>query len=103
MANKSQKDNTSDDNSVIARVHDLTWALVDDLITDEQMAELEGLLLRDTVARDAYIRCIQLHADLTTEFQKPTEPSKKTTPVLGFLGDASLSGLDLPQAKDANS
>lgn len=103
MANKPRKENSSDDNSVIARVHDLTWTLVDEQITNEQMVELEGLLLGDTVARDAYIRCMQLHADLTTEFQKPTDKSKKTTPILGFLGDASLSGLNLPQAKDANS
>lgn len=103
MANKPKKDSASNDNNVIARVHDLTWALVDEQITDEQMAELEGLLLGNTTARDAYIRCIQLHADLTTEFQKPADQPKKTTPVLGFLGDASLSGLNLPQAKDANS
>lgn len=103
MANKPQKDSVSGDNSVISRVHDLTWALVDEQITDEQMTELEALLLGDTIARDAYIRCIQLHADLTTEYQKPSEKAKKSTPVLGFLGDASLSGLNLPQAKDANS
>ena len=103
MANKPQKGNASGDNSVTARVHDLTWALVDEQITDEQMTELEALLLGDTVARDAYIRCIQLHADLTTEFQKPADQPKKATPILGFLGDASLSGINLPQAKDANS
>lgn len=103
MANKPQKDSASGDNSVITRVHDLTWTLVDEQITEEQMKELEGLLLGDSLARDAYIRCIQLHADLTTEFQQPNQKAKKSTPVLGFLGDASLSGIDLPQAKDANS
>jgi len=103
MANKPQENSSSEDNGVIARVHDLTWALVDEFITDEQMKELEGLLLSDSVARDAYIRCIQLHADLTTEYKKPVEASAKKTPVLGFLADVSPSGIDLPHVKDANS
>ena len=94
----------TDDAGPIPRVHELTWALVDESITDAQMEELEALLLDDSVARNAYVRCIQLHADLSTEFKKPTKPASKSTPVLGFLGEgASLSGLDLPQVKDANS
>jgi hypothetical protein len=94
----------TDDAGPIPRVHELTWALVDEQITDAQMEELEALLLGDSIARDAYIRCMQLHADLAMEFQKPTQPATKSTPVLGFLGEAaSLSGLDLPHMKDANS
>jgi hypothetical protein len=103
MATKPENVET-EDAGPIPRVHELTWALVDEQITDAQMEELEALLLGDSIARDAYVRCMQLHADLSTEFKKPTQPATKPTPVLGFLGDgASLSGLDLPQVKDSNS
>ena len=86
------------------RVQELTWALVDEQITDDQMDELEALLLGDSKARDAYVRCMQLHADLTTEFKKPAASGDKIDARSWFPGrGASLSGLDLPQVKDVNS
>lgn len=72
------------------RVHELTWALLDEHISDEEMAELESRLLADNTARDSYLRYAQMHADLATHFATPTEQreaSKTATPVLGFLGE----------------
>jgi hypothetical protein len=97
-----------DDASVsptIERVHELSWALFDEQITDEQMAELEARLLSDATARDAYIRCVQLHTDLSAHFAKPEQSvagSATKTPILGFLGGDSPFG-GIPQSEDAKS
>jgi hypothetical protein len=80
----------TEDTGPIPRVHELTWALVDEQITDAQMEELETLLLGDSVARNAYVRCMQLHADLASHFVMQVEPDDKTatkTPILGFLNE----------------
>ena len=93
------------DSGPIGRVHDLSWALFDELITDDQMVELEGLLLNDTTARDAYIRCVQLHADLSSHFAKPATPnggSSSKSPVLGFLNEG-LPKFGIPTADDATA
>jgi hypothetical protein len=80
----------TDDAGPVGRVHELAWALFDEVITDAELAELEGLLLNDATAREAYIRCVQLHAELAAHFNPPKLPKggDLKTPVLGFLGDA---------------
>ena len=80
------------------RVQELSWSLFDEIISPDEMTELESLLLSDTIARDTYIQCVQLHVDLTNYYAKPAasnggSPSK--TPVLGFLSDAT-SSLSMP-------
>jgi hypothetical protein len=88
----------------IERVHQLSWSLFDELITDEEMVELEGLLLNDSTARDAYIRCVQLHADLTSHYAEPAKTSGATskTPILGFLNEG-MTQFGTPTADDART
>jgi hypothetical protein len=88
----------------LERVHELTWELFDEQITDHQMTELESLLLNDKTARDAYIQCVMLHADLTSHFATPASgqpaPSKTSkSPVLGFLNEA-MPPMGLPSAEE---
>ena len=53
---------------VLERVQELTWALVDEQITDDEMRLLDNLLLSDDEARGTYIGCMQLHTDLMDHF-----------------------------------
>jgi hypothetical protein len=82
--------NDGSDDQPLDRVHELSWALLDDNISNEARAELENLLLSDPAARDSYALCAQLHAELASFFA-PTNaaPGKSAarTPVLGFLAD----------------
>ncbi len=96
---------SSDEAGKSDRTQELTWALMDELITDAEMSELEEMLRTDKSARDGYVRCMQLHADLATHFAPPSDSQsagKQLTPILGFLGtDASLTGLESPKSDTA--
>ena len=48
----------------LTRANELSWALLDDHISDAEFAEFERLLLGDETARETYVRCAHLHADL---------------------------------------
>jgi hypothetical protein len=95
----------ADDATVLERVQELTWALVDEQITDDEMALLDNLLLSDDQARQRYIDCVQLHADLMWHYAKgaPAAASAGTakSPVLGFLkGVAPSVSFDFPPAEE---
>src|SRR5436190_16747224 len=92
--------NTPDADGGLDRVQELSWALLDDHINGEELAELEGLLLADDGARGSYVGCVQLHADLTRHFAPAAPTTTKSTPVLGFLGTDSgpLTGLNVPKS-----
>jgi hypothetical protein len=92
-----------EDTGSLDRTHELTWALLDERITDAEMSELVALLRSDKAARESYIRCIQLHSDLAFHFAPPQDakPAKQSTRVLGFLGSNPLIGLDSPQTDSA--
>jgi hypothetical protein len=94
---------SSDDHQ---RVQDLTWALLDELITDNELATLNQLLIESASARATYIQCIQLHADLSGHFAPPmsTETAKgaNKTPVLSFLSPGIIPlELQVPPAGGA--
>ena len=76
--------------TIVERVQELTWALVDEQIDDDEMRLLDNLLLSDDGARETYIGCMQLHTDLMQQFAKPAKDSLSAvpdqSPVLGFLG-----------------
>jgi len=98
----------ADDSTVLERVQELTWALVDEQITDDEMTLLENLLLSDDQARQRYVECVRLHAELTLHYAQPTPatsgkgPSK--SPVLGFLNAGMPPlGFELPPAEDVKS
>jgi hypothetical protein len=93
------------DNRVISdRVQELTWALLDEQINDDEFILLDNLLLSDEKARSSYIGCVQLHTDLMAHFAVPTGKAGATgagSPVLGFLNADSPLGFQSPAAKDA--
>lgn len=68
----------------------LTWALVDEQITDEQKVRLGELLETDPAARSVYLQCMQMHGDLQGLFANESAPlaeAPKPLPptVLSFL------------------
>src|SRR4051812_42312242 len=89
----------ADDSGKLDRTHELTWALLDESITDAEMTELEQLLRTDKRARESYARCMQLHAELAWHFNLPAKdaPVPKGTPILSFLSpDVLTTGIDSP-------
>ncbi len=107
FTNDSAESGSTEDSDKLDRAHELTWALLDEHITDAEMSELENLLRTDKKALESYVRCMQLHADLASHFT-PTEKSApntstKATPILGFLSaETPLSGVDSPTADGAH-
>jgi hypothetical protein len=108
LSNSEAIASQSGDAALPDHVEELTWALLDERITQDEMALLNQLLFRNDKARDTYIRCVQLHTDLQAQFAKPrlqagaTAPAK--SPVLGFL-NSGMPPLELqtPMAEDAAS
>jgi hypothetical protein len=99
MSNKDSASPRGVEASTTGRVAELTWALIDERISDQEMATLDRLLSTDENARREYLRCIQLHADLQANFAgrpSPADTSPEPKPsVLGSLG-APLPPLELP-------
>jgi hypothetical protein len=96
----------ADDRVISDRVQELTWALLDEQINDDEFILLDNLLLSDEKARGSYLGCVQLHADLMAHFAVPT--GKAGTPgagstVLGFLNSDSPLTFQSPSAEDAAS
>jgi hypothetical protein len=103
MTDQSQTSST--DRVAPERVQELTWALFDEQITDDEKSLLENALLSDAPAREAYIGCVQLHADLIAHFAGNATPppmASSKSPVLGFL-NAGLPPLDLESNPSADA
>jgi hypothetical protein len=98
----------ADEQVVLERVQELTWDLLDEQITDDEMTLLDSLLLSDDQARNRYIECVQLHVDLMAHFATPanqTTPSGAgKSPVLGFLNAGMPTiGMQSQQPEDLHS
>jgi hypothetical protein len=77
-------------------VQELTWSLLDDVITDGEFQLLETILLADDAARSEYLGCIQLHVDLMAHFAPPPAAAASgKSPILGFLG-GGVPPMDVP-------
>ena len=89
---RGEPSSSSDDRVISERIQELTWALLDEQISDDEFVLLDNLLLSDEKARQSYVGCVQLHAELMTHFAEPAGKKTATgTQVLGFLsGDSSL-------------
>ncbi len=102
-ANNSRRDDPA--LTVLERVQELTWALLDEGISDDEMSLLDTLLLSDDKARERYVECVQLHTDLMAHYADSSKTAGATpgskSPVLGFL-NAGSSSLDLPTPRNAN-
>ena len=93
MGQFSDDFNDGNEGQPLDRVHELSWALLDDHISDEGRAELENLLLNDPNARESYSRCAQLHAELASFFAPPVRATDKAgsrSPILGFLAEGTM-------------
>jgi hypothetical protein len=89
--------------AVLERVQELTWALLDEDISDDEMSLLDTLLLTGESARNRYIECVQLHTDLMVHFDdrnKNTSKSGSNSPVLSFLNSDS-SSMDMRSPRTA--
>jgi hypothetical protein len=95
----------ADDHVISERVQELTWALLDEQINDDEFHLLDNLLLSDEKARGSYIGCVQLHADLMSHFAAmPTETGSKVgsgSQILGFLNSNAPLGFQSPSAEEA--
>lgn len=90
-------DSTANSATIDERVQELSWALFDEQINEDELQLLEGLLLSDDNARKTYCNCVQLHTDLVAHFAKPQPATADgRTQVLGFLGGAFPSTTSLP-------
>jgi hypothetical protein len=106
--NNSQSDSTGshrDDPELTAleRVQELTWALLDDEITEDDVSLLDTLLLTGESARNRYVECVQLHTDLMTHFANEGESDGKggeKLQIMSFL-NASSSNINMPSPRPA--
>jgi hypothetical protein len=80
------------DTTIVDRVQELTWALLDEQLGDDEFRLLENLLLSDDGARATYTRCMQMHVDLMGHFAAPVPAGASAagqSPVLGFLHEGT--------------
>jgi len=94
-----------DDQVISDRVQELTWALLDEQINDDEFHLLDNLLLSDEKARSTYLVCTQLHADLMNHFAVPTSAAgakvATNSPLLGFLNSDAPLNLQSPSGEEA--
>ncbi len=95
----------TDDRVISDRVQELTWALLDEQINDDEFMLLDNLLLSDEKARGSYIGCVQLHTELMSYFAAlPAESDSKVgsrSQILGFLNSDVPLGFQSPSAEEA--
>jgi hypothetical protein len=90
--------------SNLDRVEELTWAMLDDQISEHEFEQLNRTLLSDNKSRDSYLQCVQLHADLMAHFAETPCVAKRATgtTILGMLNaDNPSLGLQSPAAGEA--
>ena len=96
----SESNRQADSMAPLDLVQQLTWALLDEDLSDEQLSQLCNLLGGSESARENYLHCVQLHTDLLEHFSRlpkaaqPAAPTK--SPVLGFLNSGLLPFATLP-------
>jgi hypothetical protein len=94
-----------DDHVISDRVQELTWALLDEQINDDEFILLDNLLLSDEKARGSYLGCVQLHADLMSHFAAmPAATGAKAgigSQVISFLNAEPSLGIQSPSGEEA--
>jgi hypothetical protein len=90
---RGEQSSNADERVISERVQELTWALLDEQISDDEFVLLDSLLLSDEKARQSYVGCVQLHAELLAHFADPAKKTANGTQVLGFLSGESSLGL----------
>jgi hypothetical protein len=96
---------SADDRVISDRVQELTWALLDEQINDDEFILLDNLLLSDEKARDSYIGCVQLHVDLISHFAASNAGTGAKTgsgsQILGCLNAEPSLGMQSPSGEEA--
>ena len=102
---QNPNESREEDQLVKERVQELTWALLDAGISDDELPLLESLLLSDETARSTYIGCVQLHSDLQSRFSSSSANASTKggagTQVLGDLGFGSSVNSQAPAGDQA--
>lgn len=101
-ADKPRRDDAQ--KTVLERVEELTWALLDDNISDDEMSLLDTLLLTGDDARNRYIECVQLHTDLMAHYAEPSQGAVgafSKSPILSSL-NTGMSSIGLPSPRNAD-
>src|SRR3954464_14912813 len=93
--NQNSNEMGSDEQLVKHRVQELTWALVDESISDDELSLLESLLLSDDAARSTYLGSMQMHSDLLSYFAGSSSNSKAKSATTTVLGHLDFGPLDL--------
>ncbi len=83
------------ESSFVDEVQQLTWGLLDEQLSDDEITRLEQLVCKHDEARQAYVCCVQMEIDLKDHFANQSETNQaevkgeasKKSPVLGFLND----------------
>src|SRR5688572_15917248 len=92
--NQYSNDKSDDDAVVLDQVQELTWALLDDNASEDDVVRLQGLLNSSQSARQDYLQCVQLHVGLHDYFAAAPESEKPRatgkSPILGFLNAGAL-------------
>jgi hypothetical protein len=105
MASKSDEPRPNDpQETVLERVQELTWSLLDGDISDDEVSLLDTLLLTGEEARNLYVDCVRLHTDLMIYHAKPEKAGTaggSNSSVLSFLG-ADSPTTNLPSPRNAN-
>jgi len=83
---------------MMERVQELTWALLDEQITEDEMQLLDNLLLSDDAARRCYFECIRLHVDLMALHAAKATPTQgnQRLPILSFPDGSEALGFVSP-------
>jgi hypothetical protein len=105
MANNQNISGGNDpESTVLERVQELTWAMLDDGISDDEMSLLDTLLLTGENARNRYIECVQLHTDLMAHYAAPSKKGAAGAAKSGVLSFLSGEGssIDMPSPRSAN-
>jgi hypothetical protein len=66
----TNKVDSEQNETVQERVRELTWALLDQYASDDDISLLDSLLLADDEARKTYLECVQMHSDLLFHFAR---------------------------------
>jgi hypothetical protein len=91
--------NSADEIVRAQRVEELTWALLDEQINDDEFNLLDTLLLSDDNLRKNYVSCVQLHVDLMAHFA--ASATRPDSPILSIVAGDSTIGLPSPSVENA--
>ncbi len=79
---------------VVSKTQDLSWACLDERISDQQFQRLQDLLREQDAARQTYAKCVQLDLDLHHFFRGGRAMPQLDLPgLMGSLAPGNLSCL----------